>query len=129
MKTIRNVIVGAAVAAALGIGIYHLRQNAQLRDKGQAVEQKQELLATQVSQLTAENERLASHVAEGRGSESPASNPPTELLRLRGAASLNAREIAELKAGIAEGKTVSDSLAKIFLNYYAASVEGEKANQ
>src|SRR5215475_2169224 len=129
MTTIQKAIVGAAVAAALGIGIYLLQQNARLLDKVQAVEQKQELLAAQVAQLTTENERLANHPAESRGSETPSSCPPNELLRLRGSASLNTREIAELKAGLAEGKTVSDSLAKIFMNYYAASTQGEKARQ
>src|SRR5262249_7314079 len=81
------------------------------------------------ARLTAENQRLPNRPAEALGSETPTSNPPNELLRLRGAASLNAREIAELKAGLAEGKTVSDSLAKIFINYYAASTEGERAHQ
>lgn len=129
MMTIQKAIVGAAVAAALGTGIYHLQQNAQLRGKLQALEQKQESLAAQVAQLTAGNERLASHQTEAPASELPRSNPPNELLRLRGAASLNAREIAELKSGLADGKTISDSLSKMFLNYYAASTEGERASQ
>ena len=92
MTTLQKTLIAATLTAAIGTGIYEARQNTQLRDRVQTLQQQQAPLAEQVRQLQhergdatnrlvaleAENERLKSNSNEN------------ELLKLRG-------EVSQLK--------------------------------
>jgi RNA polymerase sigma factor (sigma-70 family) len=86
MTTLQKTAITAALAAAVGTGIFEAHQSSQLRQQNQALQQEQSLLAAQLQQLQQEHgdltNRLASLLAENRGLNS--GRNATELLKLRG---------------------------------------------
>jgi RNA polymerase sigma factor (sigma-70 family) len=112
MSTLQKVILGGALAATLGTGLFEARQAAQLRSENEALAQQQEPLRRQIqalqSQLAAATNRLAELLAEN-----PASRPPatqTELLKLRA-------EVARLRQNDTKppGSDTRSTIAKSWL--------------
>jgi RNA polymerase sigma factor (sigma-70 family) len=130
MTTLQKTLFGALVAAAIGTGIYEARQNSQLRSAVQSLQSAQAPLTQQVAQLQAENARLSGLAQRTREAEKPPAALLGELLRLRGATSLNGREIAELKAALAsQTSAVPQSVTAIMNKYLAAATDQERAAQ
>jgi RNA polymerase sigma factor (sigma-70 family) len=106
MSTLQKTIIGAAFAAAVGTGFFEGRQNSQLQNKIQTLQQQQVPLTKQIQQLQlelndmtnqsagllAENARLKSHSNEN------------ELLKLRGEVGVLHAQLAN----VADSKTQSD---------------------
>src|SRR5258708_19981342 len=63
MTPLQKTIVAAALAAAIGTGIYEARQAARLRDQIQALQQQQAPLADQIEQLTRERDAARKRLA------------------------------------------------------------------
>ncbi len=100
MTALQKTLITAAIAAAVGTGIYEARQAATLRRQVQALQHQQAPLADQLTQLKNENERLSNLVAQPRASQTLPPAQLNELLRLRGkatAAQTDSRELARLK--------------------------------
>ena len=130
MTTLQKTLFGALFAAAIGTGIYEARQNSQLRSAVQSLQSAQAPLTQQVAQLQAENARLSGLAQRTREAEKPPAALLGELLRLRGATSLNGREIAELKSALAsQTSAVPQSVTAIMNKYLAAATDQERAAQ
>ena len=86
MTTLQKTAITAALAAAVGTGIFEAHQSSQLRQQNQTLQQEQSLLAAQLQQLQQEHgdltNRLAFLLAENKGLSS--GRNATELLKLRG---------------------------------------------
>jgi hypothetical protein len=118
MTRMQRTLIGAVLVGAVAIGFYQAHQSADLREKLQALEQARASYDAQVNQLTAENEQLSNQLAQVRKPEAPPRSQSAEVLRLRGMANLNAREIEELKSALAKGQNVPDSIARILNRYF-----------
>ena len=86
MTTLQKTVITAALAAAIGTGIFEAHQASQLRGQNQTLQQEQSLLAGQIQQLQQERgdltNRLTSLLAENKQLSS--GRNATELLKLRG---------------------------------------------
>jgi len=106
MTTLQKTIITAALATAVGTGIFEVHQASQLRQQNQTLQQQQSLLAGQIQQLQQERgditNRLASLLAENR--ELNSGRNATELLKLRG-------ELTRLQNG-----DPADAAAKALVN-------------
>lgn len=103
MTTLQKAIIGVTLAVAVGTGIYEARQNSELRDQNESLQQ-------QTAQLKTEIESLSKRLATVGNTQSPsAKSLPdeqyNELLRLRGMAGVARRAIGEteqLRAQLAQ---------------------------
>lgn len=95
MTTVQKIVIGAALTAAVGSGIYGARQSAQLREQNQTLAQQQAPLAEQVRQLQRERDEARDQLASLQEEAKQWTNNTTELLRLRGMAGVARRAIAE----------------------------------
>ncbi len=88
MTTLQKAVIGTALVATVGTGIYEARQAAQSRRQA-------EWLTQQVTQLKADNESLSNRVSEAGDSKKMSAEQMNELLKLRGQVtqSRNATEI------------------------------------
>jgi hypothetical protein len=129
MTTTQKALIGAVLVAACAFGLYEAQQSADLKDKLHALEQTQASLGAQVAQLTAENERLSGQVAHDRKPDEPPKIQSGELLRLRGLANLNSRQIDELKSALAQGQNIPDSIGRILNGYFEGYRADEKQRQ
>ncbi len=84
MTTLQKTIIGAALVAAVGTGIYEARQAAQLRGQVRALQQQQAPLAEQVRQLQRERDEARSQLAALREDNERLNRNTAELLRLCG---------------------------------------------
>ena len=86
MTTLQKTIVAAALAAAVGTGIYAVHQGAQLRGQLRSLEEQQAPMTAQIQQLQQEREQAAGQLAALREENArlKSGSPPTELLKLRG---------------------------------------------
>jgi RNA polymerase sigma factor (sigma-70 family) len=86
MTTLQKTIVAAALAAAVGTGIYAVHQGAQLRGQIKSLEDQQAPLTAQIQQLQREREQAAGQLATLREENArlKSGSTPTELLKLRG---------------------------------------------
>jgi hypothetical protein len=86
MTTLQKSIVVAALAAAVGTGIYAVHQGAQLRGQIRSLEERQVPMSAQIQQLQQERDQSAGQLAALREENARLkSGPtPTELLKLRG---------------------------------------------
>jgi hypothetical protein len=86
MTTLQKTIVAAALAAAVGTGIYAVHQGAQLRGQFRSLEEQQAPMTAQIQQLQQEREQAAGQLAALREENArlKSGSPPTELLKLRG---------------------------------------------
>jgi small-conductance mechanosensitive channel len=129
MTTTQKTLLGAVLVAASAFGIYEAQQNARLKEKLQAQEQTRVSLDEQVAELTAENERHSNQLVHaGTPNEAPKIQSG-ELLRLRGLANLNSRQIDELKAALAQGQNIPDSIGTILNRYFDGYRTDEKQRQ
>jgi RNA polymerase sigma factor (sigma-70 family) len=85
MTTLQKTIIGAALAAVVGTGIFEARQNSKLQNQIQTLQQQQAPLAEQIRQLQRERDdatnQLAALLAENAQLQSNSNE--MELLRLR----------------------------------------------
>ena len=106
MTTLHKTIIGAALAAVVGAGIYEAGQTARLRGQVQALQQQQGPLVEQIAQLKSDNEGLSNRLAQAKASVSSSSDRLRELLRLRGEVALLRRQNGELERAVtAQSKT------------------------
>ena len=119
MTAMQKTVIGGALAAAVGIGFYEARQNSRLRGKVQSLQEAQAQLADQFAQASREKEHLSNLVARAQKPDTQklAGLPKeqfSELLKLRGMANLNAREIEQLKAALTDQKgKIPESVATV----------------
>ncbi len=112
MTTLQKTIVGAALAATVGTGIFEAHQASQLRNQVQTLQDQQAPLAEQIQQLQRERDdatnRLAGLLAENEQLKSKQST--TELLKLR-------NEVTRFKTGEAQQKNdPTDTAAKALVD-------------
>ena len=105
MTTLQKTLATAALALAVGSGIYEGRQASRLRDQVQTLQQQQAPLAEQVAQLKSDNESLANRLAQAAKSPSLSSDRLRELLKLRGEVGLLRRQLREFELGTAASKS------------------------
>jgi len=101
MTTLQKTLTTAALALAVGSGIYEARQASRLHDQVQTLQQQQAPLAEQIAQLKADNESLGNRLAQANKSPSLSSDRLRELLKLRGEVGLLRRQNRELERAAA----------------------------
>jgi RNA polymerase sigma factor (sigma-70 family) len=86
MTTLQKTIVAAALAAAVGTGIYAVHQGAQLRGRIQSLQEQQSPMTAQIQQLQQERDRANNQLAALRDENArlKSDSNTTELLKLRG---------------------------------------------
>jgi broad specificity phosphatase PhoE len=105
MTVLQKAVITAAIAGAVGTGIYEARQASTMRSQVQALEQQQGPLNDQLTALRTENERLSNAVAQTKDSKTLPQTQLSELLKLRNqatAAQRDSRELARLKSTLAQ---------------------------
>ncbi len=112
MTMLQKTIIGAALAAAVGTGLFEARRAAQWRKQNQTLQQQQTALAEQIQQLTRERDDASRQLAV-------LDRNTSELLKLRGEVArlrADARELAQLKsADTHTDKDPMESAAKTLL--------------
>jgi len=118
MTTTQKALIGTAFALLVGTGLYQVRQNSRLQDEVHALQAAETQLSAKLQQAKSENARLAQLAAQAETAASQSSPASNELLKLRGAASLNAREIAQLKAALSDrAERLPESVATLMTSY------------
>lgn len=86
MTTLQKALVGAALVAAVGAGIYAIREGAVSRQQAQAASEQQAFLNQKLQQLQHEREQASNQLAEANAEIAQLRQAQTtpELLRLRG---------------------------------------------
>jgi RNA polymerase sigma factor (sigma-70 family) len=109
MTTLQKTIIGAALAAAVGTGIYEARRAASAETEVQALKEQQAPLASQIQQLESERDAVARQLAALREDNERLNRNTGELLRLRSevgrlrneaeAAALDAKDAGKIQGG------------------------------
>jgi RNA polymerase sigma factor (sigma-70 family) len=99
MTTLQKTIVTAALAAAVGTGIYAVQQGSQLRGQVRALQQEQAPLTAQLQQLEQERNRATNQLAALReeNAQLKSGQSKAELLKLRGKVGQLRQELASTK--------------------------------
>src|SRR5205085_12179805 len=97
MTTLQKTLIGATLAVVVGAGIYEAQQNSRLREKVQTLQATEKELSADLEKTKTDKARLAQSLTQTERAATVPKDPPNELLKLRGAANLNSREIAQLK--------------------------------
>lgn len=84
MTALQKTLITATLAAAVGTGIYELRQASNLQNQVQTLQQQQAPLAEQVLQLTGERDEATRRLTALRDDNARLRADHTELIRLRG---------------------------------------------
>ncbi len=86
MTVLEKTIIGAALVAAVGIGVYEAHRASELRAQNQALRQHQAVLAGEIRQLQGERDDATNRLARllATNLRSPSGSNEGELLRLRG---------------------------------------------
>jgi RNA polymerase sigma factor (sigma-70 family) len=84
MTTLQKTLFTAALAAAVGAGIFEAHQASKLREQNQALEQQQAPLADQIRQLQLAQNDATNRLALMAKELAQAKKNPTEVLKLRG---------------------------------------------
>ena len=105
MTTLQKNIITAAIAAAVGTGIYEAHQASTLRSQNQTLQQQQATLTEQIAQLKSDNEGLSNRVAQASRSPSLSSERVRELLKLRGEVGVLRRQQCELEQAAAAAQS------------------------
>jgi outer membrane murein-binding lipoprotein Lpp len=122
MTTLQKTIVAAALAAAVGAGIYTVHRQSQLSARIHTLQKEQSPLLAQIEQLEQERRRAANQVAALReeNAQLKAKATSSELLRLRGEvgvlrqrAASNDNTIAQPSIGLA--KMMNDPAMKEYM--------------
>lgn len=101
MTTLQKTIIGTALAAAVGTGIYEARQASIARAEIRALKQQQSPLLEQIRQVQSERDDVTRQLAVVREDNERFNRNTGELLRLRGEVSQlrqDSNELARLKA-------------------------------
>ena len=114
MTTLQKTIVAAALAAAVGTGIYAIHQGAQLRGRIRSLEEQQAPMTAQLQQLQRERDAATNRVAALADELAGVKKNPAEVLKLRG-------EVGALR----QEKSIADS--KSALSKLTANPEARKA--
>jgi RNA polymerase sigma factor (sigma-70 family) len=96
MTALQKTLITATIAAAVGTGIYEVRQAASLRSEVQALQQQQAPLAEEIQKLHRERDNATNRLAELNDAFAKNKKDNSELLRLRGEAARLRRESQEL---------------------------------
>jgi RNA polymerase sigma factor (sigma-70 family) len=108
MTTLQKTLITAALAAAVGAGIYEARQASTLETQVQKLQKQQAPLAEQIQQLTKARDDATRQLAALRDDNERLSRNTAELLKLRSeVASLRneSRQLAQRKTGDANDPT------------------------
>ena len=132
MTALQKTLITAAIAAAVGTGIYQAQQASTLRSQVQTLQEQQAPLADQLTKLKTENERLSNQVAQPKDSQHLSQAQLNELLRLRAkatAAQADSRELARLKStpALQTGK-MPDFIQNSMAAGFAAGVKAAEKN-
>jgi RNA polymerase sigma factor (sigma-70 family) len=86
MTALQKTIIGTALAAAIGTGVFEAHQVSKLREQNQTLQQQQAPLAGQIRQLRQERDDATNRLAalEAENAQLQANQKETELLKLRG---------------------------------------------
>ena len=109
MTTLQKTLIVAALAAAIGTGIYGTRQASAMRTQVQTLLQQQAAVADQNAQLTRERDTAASQLAALRNANPDPDRNTAELLRLR-AEVTRLKTDAQAKAGNTNDQTLSEAM-------------------
>jgi RNA polymerase sigma factor (sigma-70 family) len=112
MTTLQKTIVAAALAAAVGTGIYAIHQGAQLRGRIQSLEEQQAPLAAQIQQLQRERDAATNRLAALTEELANVKKNPAELLKLRGEVGALRQEKAIAGGKSAISKITADPAAR-----------------
>lgn len=120
MTTIQKTIVAAALAAAVGTGIYALHQNSNFSAQIQSLREEQSLSADRIRQLEQERTQASGQLAAVLQENARLKSNPnaTELLKLRGEVGTLRRQTAADEAEASRSglaKMMSDPAMKQFL--------------
>ena len=120
MTTLQKTIVAAALAAAVGTGIYAVHQGAQLRGQIRSLQDQQAPLTAEIQQLQQERDEAAGKLAATREENArlKSGSNTTELLKLRGQVGTlrqraAANEVKQPTSGL--DKMLSDPAMKEFI--------------
>ena len=113
MTTLQKTIIGAALAAAVGTGIYEARQASQLREQNQTLQQQQAPLTDQVRQLQRERDEASNRLAAltDEIARFRAEQKQAEVLRLRGQVGTLKSQLASTEAKM---NSPASGIAKLF---------------
>jgi RNA polymerase sigma factor (sigma-70 family) len=112
MTTLQKTIVAAALAAAVGTGIYAVQQGAQLRGQIRSLEEQQAPMTAQIDQLQQKRAQAAGQLAALRDENArlKSGSNTTELLKLRGQVGTLRQRVA---ANEAKSNTPASGLDKM----------------
>jgi RNA polymerase sigma factor (sigma-70 family) len=129
MTTMHKTLIAAALAAAVGTGVYEARHTSRLSDQVQTLRQQQAPLAEQVQQLSRERDEATNRLALQADEIAQLKNNTRELLRLRGEVGLLRQRNAELaaKAGRQDQTEKTTELARpqLFGVHTLSDAQGE----
>jgi RNA polymerase sigma factor (sigma-70 family) len=94
MTTLQKTLIGAAIAAAVGTGIYEAREASNARAEAERIRQQQGPLNEQIQQATHERDDATNRVAALRQEIGRLTRDNSELLKVRGELGVLQREIA-----------------------------------
>ncbi|HEX5398491.1 MAG TPA: sigma-70 family RNA polymerase sigma factor [Verrucomicrobiae bacterium] len=105
MTTLQKTIIGAALATAVGTGVFEAHQASQFRDQVQTFQQQQAPLDEQIRQLQRERDDATNRVAGmlAENAQLKSNSNESELLRLRG-------EVGVLRAQLAQNKAAGTTI-------------------
>ena len=134
MTTLQKTIIGAALAATVGTGIFEAHQASQLREQNQTLQQQQAPLAEQIQQLQKERDDATNRLAGMAEEIANNQKDNLELLQLRGMAGVARRAIGEAEqlraqlarqASEASNNPVSGAMADAVKQAMEQQVEGQ----
>jgi len=98
MTTLQKTIIGTALVAAVGTGVFEARQASQLSNQVQALQQQQAPLAEQIQRLQRERDEMTNRLADLVVENSRLKSNPheTEILKLRGEVGLLQQQLQAL---------------------------------
>jgi RNA polymerase sigma factor (sigma-70 family) len=115
MTAMQKTIVAAALAAAVGTGIYAVHQGAQSRGRIRALEEQQAPLTVQLQQLQRERDAATNRVAALTDELARVKKNPSELLKLRSEVGTLRQEKAVAGSKSALNKVTADPAARTAL--------------
>ncbi len=105
MTTLQKTIIGAALTAAIGTGIFEAHQAAQLREQNQTLQQQQAAQEQTRQQLQQERDEAVNRLAAMNTGNAGSSNGNNELLKLRGEVGVLRNQVAEAGKRAAAAET------------------------
>jgi RNA polymerase sigma factor (sigma-70 family) len=110
MTTPQKVLIGAALVAALGAGVYQARQASTLRSRYESLQHTLAPLTDTIQQLQHERDDLTNRLAALRSGYARSNANDSELLRLRGEVGALRNKVKDLDR-VASDPSVRDTLA------------------